>query len=187
MSLFLDDNKMLFCTPQTLTEDLFKIENSEGLARQVLGVIKSKFDTVNIFSGFLEGHGKINAFAILGDGYVVCKDLGINHFVSTRDVVAYYDELDVTITAPKILFELSYSDAPKTWGQGKNLYEVTALIRDKYTININANSEEEALAIADKIDVSEWKHPDVMEDAHLNDRRLIRHARWGNLSVKEIE
>jgi hypothetical protein len=187
MSLFLDDNRMIFCTPQTLTEDLFKIENSEDLARQVLGVIKSKFDAVNVFSGLLEGHKRINAFAILGDGYVVCDDLNINHFVGTRDIVAYYDELDVTVNAPKILFELSYSDAPKVWGNGPRLYEVEALIRDKYTINIHANSEEEALAIADKIDVSEWKHPDVLEDAHLNDRRLIRHARWGNLSVKEIE
>jgi hypothetical protein len=83
----------------------------------------------------------------------------------------------------------SFGYGPRTatkFGNGSNEYEVTATIRDNYTIKVFADSEEEALAIANSVEIHDWEHPVVPEDSHLQDRRMMRHCRWGNLSVRMV-
>ena len=72
----------------------------------------------------------------------------------------------------------------KSFGTGANKYEVTAVLRDEYTIEIDADSEEEATTLAHNIDISEWHHKEL--DTDLVDRVLLRMARWGNLSAKKV-
>jgi hypothetical protein len=70
------------------------------------------------------------------------------------------------------------------FGNGSKKFVVSCEVRDLFTININADSEDEALEMANKLPHHLWNHPDV--DEHLTHRVLVRMARWGNMSVKEI-
>lgn len=185
MSLWLVD-RTIMVSPFAFDEKLYS-ENGDDLRRQMLGITKSKFDNLNVFSDVLEGYSTIHAFAVIGEGTVEFPDFGIKHTIGPGDFMAYRDDLNVILGAPVIPREFSYNNAPKSYGNGEKVYEVTATIRDDYKISVHANSPEEAIAIAESVSISEWRHPDVLEDSHLEDRRLVRHARWGNLSVNEIK
>lgn len=161
-------------------------EAGDNLQRQMLGVAKSKFDTFNIFSDVMEGSDYLSCLAFLSDGEIFFPDLDIRIKVFRGDIAIFLDEITIEVMASNISHKFSYSNAPKIHGSGSKEYEVTALIRDEYRITVMADSEEQALEIADSVSIAEWRHPDVLEDAHLNDRRVIRHARWGNLEVREM-
>jgi hypothetical protein len=179
-------DKLIMFSPQTLDEDTLS-KNGDELHMQMLGNAKSKFDILNVFSNQVEGMENIHSLVALNSGSIEFLEFGIKYDVNRGDLVAYRTDLAVAKTAEFVEKLFSYNDAPKSYGNGEKLYEVTATIRDDYKISVYADSEDEALAIADGISISEWRHPDVLEDSHLEDRRIIRHARWGNLSVNEIK
>lgn len=185
MSLWLIDRSIMV-SPKTFNDEIL-FEGSADLKMQMLGITKSKFDNFNVFSNVMEGYDNIYVYAILEDGTVSFPEVNIVHTIGRGDYLAYRSDMMADISSQAIKMVFAYNDSPKVFGDGKNLYEVTASIRDDYKISVYANSSEEALAIADKISISEWRHPDVLEDAHLEDRRIIRHARWGNLSANEIK
>jgi hypothetical protein len=185
MSLWILE-KSILVSPKSFNEEIL-FNDSHDLSAQMLGITKSKFDTFNVFSSCMEGYENIHAYAILSDGEINFPELGISHHVGRGDFVAYRTDLVAEIGVHSIKHVFSCNDSPRVFGDGPNTYEVTATIRDDYKITINANSNEEAIRIADQVPISEWRHPDVLEDSHLEDRRVIRHARWGNLSAVEIK
>jgi hypothetical protein len=185
MSLWLVE-KAIMVSPKSFNDEIL-FRGSSDLESQMLGITKSKFDTFTIFNAPMEGHKSLYVHAMLEDGSVSFPELGINHIIGRGDYVAYRSELVVDMVGDSIKKKYGFSHTPRSFGTGEKLYEITATIRDDYKISIYANSEQEALDTADGIDIAEWRHPDVQEDAHLTDRRIVRHARWGNLSVNEIK
>lgn len=179
-------NKLIMFSPDTFDEKTI-VEDGKELRMQMLGNAKSKFDIFNVFSGQMEGLENIHSLVALDSGTIEFPDFNVKYEVSRGDLVAYRNDLTVNKNARFVEKLFAYNDAPKTFGSGSNLYEVVATIRDDYKISIYADSPAEALEIANQTSISEWRHPDVMEDSHLEDRRIIRHARWGNLSVNEIK
>lgn len=179
-------NKTIMFSPSTIDE-ITLAEDGQELHMQMLGNAKSKFDIFNVFSGTMEGLENIHSLVALDSGSIEFPEFNVVYDVSRGDLVAYRNELVVKKTAHFIEKIFAYNSSPKTFGSGSNLYEVIATIRDDYKISVYADSPEDALRIANETSISEWRHPDVTEDSHLEDRRIIRHARWGNLSVKEIE
>ena len=73
----------------------------------------------------------------------------------------------------------------KNFGSGDKEYTVTAVLRDEYTLNVKADSEEDAVKYAMQINISDWKHEEI--EPHLEERVLLRMARWGNLTAKEVK
>jgi hypothetical protein len=179
-------NKTIMFSPSTIDENTLS-EDGKELHMQMLGNAKSKFDIFNVFSGNMEGLSNIHSLVALDDGTIEFPDFNVIYNVGRGDLVAYRDELTVKKTAHFIEKIFAYNDSPKTFGSGSNLYEVVATIRDDYKISVYADNPEDALRIANETSISEWRHPDVSEDSHLEDRRIIRHARWGNLSVTEVK
>jgi len=179
-------DKLIMFSPATVDEKTLR-ENGDDLYRQMLGNAKSKFDIYNVFSGPMEGLDNIHSLVATTSGSISFPDFDIKIDVNPGDLVAYRTNISTNTDARFVEYIFAYNSAPKTFGSGNKLYEVTATIRDDYKISVYANSDKEALEIADKISISEWRHPDVVEDSHLEDRRIIRHARWGNLSVNEIK
>jgi hypothetical protein len=179
-------DRLIMYSPKTFDEKSI-VENSVDLHNQMLGNAKSKFDNYNIFSGQMEGLDNIHSLAILSNGKIKFSDFEIEIDVYRGDLIAYRSDLHVDTNFSFIEKLFAYNNAPKTFGNGSKLYEITATIRDDYKISVYANNSEEALKVANDVSISEWRHPDVLEDSHLEDRRIIRHARWGNLSVNEIK
>lgn len=73
----------------------------------------------------------------------------------------------------------------KSFGSGSKTYKVTAVLRDEYTLDVKADSEEEAVDLAFNINIADWKHEEI--EPHLTERAIVRMARWGNLSAEEVE
>lgn len=179
-------DKLIMFSPATI-DDKTLSEDGRELHMQMLGNAKSKFDIYNVFSNEMEGLDNIHSLVALNTGTVSFPEFNIRYDVWRGDLVAYRGDLISVRTADFVEKVFAYNDAPKYFGNGPKLYQVTATIRDDYKISVYASSEEEALTTANSISISEWDHPDVEEDSHLEDRRIIRHARWGNLSVNEIK
>lgn len=73
------------------------------------------------------------------------------------------------------------SEIKEIQGVGSALYEVVATVTDEYRIKVYANSEEDAKETARTIDVANWDHPDIRPD--LQDRVIVRHAKWGDFKA----
>lgn len=68
---------------------------------------------------------------------------------------------------------------------GYKNFIITSTLIDKYEITISANSEEEALEKAKATPISSWNHLDLYPD--VEDRKIIRYAKWNNFSAKAID
>jgi hypothetical protein len=165
----------------------YNFDNVSSIKQELFGVIRNKYFNFNVFSDVLESDKIITAIVFFKDADIELLDVKIHVaqgsvFASTKQI-----DLDAISNVPNIAFHFGYGPRSATvFGNGANEYEVSVLIRDTYKIKVFANSEDEALKIADDVPLYDWEHPDVLEDAHLEDRRVIRHCRWGNLSVKEL-
>lgn len=157
------------------------------IKQELFGVIRNKYTSFNVFNEVLESDSIITAIVFLEDADI--DILGVKIHVAAGSVFASTKEIDLQSLSnvSNIMAHFGFRKRSAViFGDGANEYEVSVLIRDTYNVKVLANSKEEALAIADSIPLHDWEHPDVLEDAHLEDRRVIRHCRWGNLSVREI-
>ena len=107
--------------------------------------------------------------------------------VNRHDVLFAIDDTGIDIPEHLLKYKIifSFSRKKELFGTGSKVYQVTAIIRDNYTINVLADSEEEAIANAKYIPAYEWHHPDI--EPHLTERRMVRMARWGNFVAKEVD
>ena len=67
---------------------------------------------------------------------------------------------------------------------GSKEFIVTATLTDKYSIQIKADSEQDALLKAENISLSKWTHLDLYPD--IKERKVIRYAKWGNFEAKPL-
>jgi hypothetical protein len=162
-------------------------DDADLIKEELFGIIKNKYAGLNVFTDVLEPGRILTAVVFFEDADIEILDIKIH--VAAGSVFASTKEIDLgaIATVPNIAFHFGYGPRTATvFGNGNTEYEVSVLIRDTYKVKVMANSEEEALRIADEVPIHDWEHPDVLEDKHLEDRRVIRHCRWGNLSVKEV-
>lgn len=157
----------------------------EYLKKKVIGIVKSKFSDVSITGAARENEPCIIALAVYEPTTIVVD--GESTDVPPMTLVAFYNSLDYYIqeSAGCVKFRFIYADKVDHIGDGSKKFEVVAKINDEYRIKVFAETEEEAIALAYNHDISEWEHPTI--EPHLEDRRIIRHARWGNLTAKEME
>lgn len=100
------------------------------------------------------------------------------------DIVIVSGDTPIDVSGSCLLFDFYASNQPIIFGNGSIKFEVTALINDKYTVVVNAENPEEAIDIANKIPINSWLHPTI--EPGLEERKIIRYARWGNLSATEM-
>lgn len=165
----------------------YGFDNLGDIEEELFGIIRNKYSNLNIFNTVLEQDRVLTAIVFFQDADI--STLGFNLHVSAGSVLASTKKIDLDNLSKvqNLAFNFGYGTKHTTKiGTGPKEYEISAMIRDDYKLRVFANSEEEALSLADTIPINEWEHPDVAEDAHLEDRRVIRHCRWGNLSVKEL-
>lgn len=172
---------------KNIDEYLLSDSNEKGVTQFLLGHAKSKFGSFTIFSEWMDGIDDcIIGLAVLSEGSIEFPTLGISLKASRGDVLTFLSDLPFIPQVKIIQRKFSFVRTRESFGTGSKTFKVEVLIKDHYTININADTKEEAIAIADEIPIAEWQHPDIPEDLHLTDRRVVRHARWGNLTAEEV-
>jgi hypothetical protein len=64
-------------------------------------------------------------------------------------------------------------------------YTVSVRLIDEYEIDVHALSEEDAINKAKDTRISKWKHLDLYPD--VQERKIIRYAKWHNFEIKDID
>lgn len=172
---------------KSIDEYLLSDKDERKLTQFLLGHAKSKFGNFTVFSEWMDGiEDCITSLAVLNEGTIEFPTLGVNLKASRGDVLTFLSDLPFIPQVKILMKKFSFVRTRESFGTGSKTFRVEALIRDHYTININAETKEEAIEIANEIPIAEWQHPDIPEDLHLTDRRVVRHARWGNLTAEEV-
>lgn len=160
--------------------------NDPKIKQELFGAMRSKFTHVNVFNDVLDSN---TITAVVFFGYADVPIVGFDIPVTPGSFLATTRDVDFNKIKDVAYVHFTFGYGPRSstkFGNGSTEYEVSVLIRDNYTVKVFADSEEEALAIADSVDIHDWEHPVVPEDSNLKDRRVMRHCRWGNLSVRKI-
>lgn len=171
----------------TIDEYMLVDKDGKALTHFLLGHAKSKFGSFTVYSELMDGIDDcIISLAVLSEGSIEFPTLGVNLKASRGDVLTFLSDLPFIPQVKILQKKFSFVRKRELVGTGSKTFKVEVLIKDHYTININADTKEEAIEIANEIPIAEWEHPDIPEDLHLIDRRVVRHARWGNLTAEEI-
>lgn len=161
------------------------LENGyEEIKRIMIGTVKSKFVKHSILGPVSGSEPHIVAIAAQRPTEITIEGYPVT--ITERSMVAFFSEerFEILSDSGYVMLQLGYADKVDYIGNGPKKFEVVARINDEYRLNVFAETEDEAIAMAYNHDISEWEHPVI--EPHLEDRRIIRHARWGNLSAKEI-
>lgn len=152
---------------------------------EVFNIVESSFSHLDVFDKYAEGLSTIlvgvfasnTSFMIDGESFDVSFG---DCIITTTPQAILHIEQEFILTE----FEIYFTDQKARIGDGVKEYEVISIVRDEYRIKVFANSEEEALALANKTPPSKWEHLEI--DTHIEQRNLIRMARWGNFTAKEL-
>jgi hypothetical protein len=82
-----------------------------------------------------------------------------------------------------VVVDAVYSNDKQIASEGSNKYTVLSTIHDEYSIDVYADSKEEAIDKASTINLSQWEHLDLYPE--LENRVITRFSKWGNFRVKE--
>jgi len=110
------------------------------------------------------------------------KEYKIN--LNTSGSLLFYEKINYKILQGDVFINIFEIDPKEKFGNGKNEYRITSVIRDIYKINVMADSEEEARQIASNVDLCNWNHLDI--DVDLPEIKLTKYSRWGNLIVDKL-
>jgi hypothetical protein len=91
--------------------------------------------------------------------------------------------IDVADEKYLVIVDAVYSDDRQIASEGSSKYTVLSTIHDEYSIDVYADSKEEAIEKASTINLSEWEHLDLYPE--LENRVITKFSKWGNFRVKE--
>jgi hypothetical protein len=171
-------------------ESIDRVHDDKVRVSASIGQAKSKFPGKNIQGLVPDDRSEIDpeyimlGIAAFGDTSVEIPSKNMILEMTERDILTIDISIPHKISGQFYVTELLGSPEKKVFGSGEKEFEVVATIRDEYRLKVFANSEEEAIDIANATDISDWQHPTI--EPHLVDRKIIRHARWGNLKATEV-
>lgn len=171
-------------------ETIGQIRDEDTRNLQSLGQARSKFPEKNVYD--IKPYSKEDAsvpnilvsVSSFGDASVELLDLDTIVKMSDCDIFTFSGDISHKINGDCYVSIVECSDTKRIIGSGSKTFEVIATIRDEYRLEVQADDEDQAIFFANGVDISQWKHPDI--EPELSERRLIRHARWGNLRATEI-
>lgn len=160
------------------------ISDRESYINEVFGIAESSFSHVDLYRDY-EDDLKVMLLAVFASNYTINID-GQGLEVAFGDCLITTDPQKILGVEPEFILtelEFYFTEEKQQLGSGSKEYEVTSVVRDEYKIKVFADSEEEAIEIAKNISPSKWEHLEI--DTHIEQRSMIRMARWGHFSAKE--
>lgn len=169
--------------------------NSVNLLRikeELLGSINGKYSKKNNNTFvFYKDHRtlpKVSAILNLkGNASVTLKindktyNLKAGSFIMFPSISGF--SIDVPDEKYLVIVDAVYSDSTEIASNGSTKYTILSTIHDEYSIDVYADSEEEAIEKASTINLSQWEHLDLYPE--LEDRVITRFSKWGNFRIKE--
>lgn len=83
-----------------------------------------------------------------------------------------------------LIIPIYISKDNKTFGTGSKEYLVSVNVRDRFSVVIKADSEEDAIRQSDMVPVYEWHHENI--EPNKPTRKIVTFAKWWNFDVKEM-
>jgi hypothetical protein len=160
------------------------LSNDNEMLIMMVGICKSKFPQYTVLSYEDNLGNNLVSVAALDDTTITFPELDKVVALSRRDIIIFFGNIDFKLVGEYQTKRFKFQEKSQIIGEGPNMFEVVATIRDEYRLKVRASSEYEAIEKANEVELSEWEHPDI--EPHLLDRKITRHARWGNLTAKEI-
>jgi hypothetical protein len=163
-------NNILYCN----------LEDEDGLKDQLSRISKSKFKYRNKTSSSIQIQTLV---CLSAEAIIYINDHDVEYKMQRGSSMLFYSDLNFTIKHGDCFSYKATVEANKPFGSGSKEYEVTSIVSDEYKIKVLADSEEEALRVADSIDIYEWDHLDI--NKHLPTKNILRFSRWGNFKVNK--
>lgn len=83
-----------------------------------------------------------------------------------------------------LLIPIYVSSKPKSFGKGSKQYLVSVDLHDVYSVLINADSEEDAIAQSENVPVYDWHHEDI--EPNKPTRKVEMFAKWWKYRVERV-
>jgi hypothetical protein len=160
------------------------IDYRPNLEQAMFEIISSKLHGFNVLRGPEDFSKKIVCLVPKSQATVTNLQDQVSLEIYFGDIAIVSADTPIDVSGNCLLFDFYVSNEPKVFGSGSLKFEVTALINDKYTVVVNADNPEQAIDIANEIPISSWLHPTI--EPGLQERKIIRYARWGNLYATEV-
>lgn len=161
------------------------IDHMPALEQSMFEIVSSKLFKHQVFREQEDGAEKVVCLVAKGQSKIINLHDNTSADIIFGDMALASGDTPLSVSGNCIVIDFYISSNPKTFGSGSMKFEVTALVNDKYTLVVNADSEEDAIAIANEVPIISWTHPTI--EPGLKERKLLRYARWGNLSALEVE
>jgi hypothetical protein len=180
-----DHSAISFYDSLSLSEE--KLNDNDAFFQKLLVVLKSHFFSYTIYPWSNEEPNQINAFLFTEETNVTIPSLDHEQVYYPTNILCVTNDIEVYVENKMAYktFKFGFNKIKEPVGLGSKVFNVVATIRDEYRIKVYAESEQEAIDMAFDVPICEWEHPDIEPD--LLDRQIIRYARWGNLSAKQVE
>jgi len=167
-----------------------KSELVRSIKEELLGSINGKYAEKNSAGFSLYQEGMILpklSFIINLKGSLVVRLLinDRNYVLNSGSFLMFPSNFQYIIDKKEndyfILGHATYSNKKESLYEGENEYRVISTIMDEYSLNVNANNEEDAINKASLIDISQWNHLDLYPE--LEDRVITKFSKWGNFRI----
>jgi hypothetical protein len=177
--MWLSETKDIFLLRSLPFQDAL-LSDRAAYTKEVFAVAESSFHHVDISETSSKGMEVMYVYPFLSNQDFVIE--GSNYEVKFGDCLISLQRVEGMPEAGLIRFY--YTKNKKPVGSGSKKFKVDCEVKDIYTLEIFANTKEEAIEIAKNIPPSKWDH--IVVDSHLEEIAMVRMARWGNMSSKEI-
>lgn len=106
--------------------------------------------------------------------------------MSRGDVLIFPSEMKYTANGSDNLQILKlYYSKYLNLSDGSKKFSVNVTLVDRYQIDVFAENEEEAIEKAKMTSISKWNHIDLYPN--VEERKVIRYAKWTNFGVESID
>ena len=180
---------------QLIVDDIDKYGKEKSklvdlVKNEILGSINGKYAEKNSakFSLYQDGmilpkvsfiinlKGSLDVKLLINDRHYILNSGNFLMFPSTFQYIINKKENDYFIVG-----HATYSNKKESLSNGANKYTVISTIMDEYSLEVFADSEEEAISKASLINISQWDHLDLYPE--LEDRVITKFSKWGNFRI----
>lgn len=166
---------------QMLTHQLFSNVNSKYANQFNIGIFEEPGDEFGISA--LTSHSSNSVVRFLSDQIQINEDESATFNVEASDVLMFPKHIPFEVLDGEVTIKTFKTGNFPVLGDGDTKFKVEVTFADNYSIDVYANSEQEAIDFAYDTPMSYWVHH-WEEDQELERFTTTRRTRWGKKMLK---
>ena len=178
----MDNKKPLVIVTKSNTFGEINLQNSLDVEKKIYQTVLSKF----MYGGEDKDPFYVKALVARKNWFTVDfpDDIGPVHDLEAGASIIFKRGVRFEVLNGKF-WEYTFLVEPnKKFGKGSKAYRILHKVEEYFEINVMADSEEEAIEIANKQDLSSWNHHQPSKDKKV--RPITSFVVWDNFKVTEI-